>query len=98
MSIGDECRRPTWDLVGKLRSRRLKWAGKILAGEDCLLRQAVEALANHILTGGCELEGTLLMDCVEELSFGSVQQLRMMAGTEVWRERVSQLDPPHKKR
>ena len=58
----------------------------------------MEALANHALTGGCELEGALLMDCVEELSFGSVQQLRMLAGTEVWRERVNQLDPPPKKR
>ena len=97
-SIGDECRCPTWDLIGKLRSRRLKWAGKILAGEDCLLRRAVEALAQQVLTGVWELDGTLLMDCVEGLSFGSVQQLRRLAGTEAWGERVNQLDPPPKKK
>ena len=98
MSIGDECRCPTWDLIGKLRSRRLKWAGETLAGEDCLLRRAVEALAQQVLTGVWELDGTLLMDCVEGLSFGSVQQLRRLAGTEAWGERVNQLDPPSKKK
>ena len=70
--IGDACRRPTWDLVGKLRARRLKWAGKTLAGEECLLRQTAEALAQQVLTGGWELDGTLLMDCVEGLAFESV--------------------------
>ena len=38
------------------------------------------------------------MDCVEELAFDSVQQLRRLAGTEEWREKVSVLDPPPKKK
>ena len=50
-----------------IHSFRFK-ARKILAGEDCLLRQAVEALAQQVLTGGLELDGTLLMDSVEELA------------------------------
>ena len=33
----EECKRPTFDLVGRLRHRRLRWLGEVLRREESFL-------------------------------------------------------------
>ena len=56
-------RHPTFDLIAKLRARRLKWAGQILRlePEDSLVHQVLIATAMHDLVAGNNRR-SLLMD------------------------------------
>ena len=49
--ISQEHRHPTFDLISKLRARRLKWAGQILRSEpeDNLVHQVLVDVARHDL-------------------------------------------------
>ena len=64
--ISQEHRQPTFDLIAKLRARRLKWAGQILRQEpeDSLVHQVLMATAIHDLAAGNKRR-SLLMDAVE---------------------------------
>ena len=64
--ISQEHRHPTFDLIAKLRARRLKWAGQILRQEpeDSLVRQVLMAAAMHDLAAGNNRR-SLLMDAEE---------------------------------
>ena len=66
--ISQEHRQPTFDLIAKLRVRRLKWAGQILRlePEDSLVHQVLVAAAMHMhdLAAG-NSRRSLLMDAEE---------------------------------
>ena len=64
--ISQEHRHPTFDLIAKLRARRLKWAGQIprLEPEDSLVHQVLMATAMHDLAAGNNRR-SLLMDAGE---------------------------------
>ena len=89
----EETVEPTFDLLGRLRSRRLRWAGHILRLEkSSLLRQVLLAQAAQSLerTGGAEAGG-LLMDAP---GFESIEQLLALVGDRVgWRNAVHALLP-----
>ena len=62
-SIREEAVTPSYDLVGKLRTRRLKWVGHILRqDEGTLLREVLLARCREFLNAGGYPEGFLLMD------------------------------------
>ena len=88
----DETVDPTFDLVARLRSRRLRWAGHILRLEESsLLRRVVLAEVQRDLDRGAQESGGLLMDA---LQFDSVEQLVRQASDRVeWREAVWALLP-----
>ena len=64
--ISQEHRPPTFDLIAKLRARRLKWAGQILRREpeDSLIHQVQMAAAMRDLAAGNNRK-SLLMDAEE---------------------------------
>jgi hypothetical protein len=90
--IADECRTPSFDLVSRLRSRRLRWAGHILRSEESsLLRRMLLATAEQDLVSGAPKSGGLLMDAP---SFASTEQLLELAeDREAWRHAVHVLLP-----
>ena len=57
--ISQEHRHPTFDLIAKLRARRLKWAGQILRlePEGSLVHQVLMATAIHDLATGNNHDG-----------------------------------------
>ena len=59
--ISQEHRLPTFDLIPKLRARRLKWAGQILRlePEDSLVHQALVATSMHDLAAGNNIRSLL---------------------------------------
>ena len=68
---------PTFDLLGRLRSRRLRWAGHILRLEDAsLLRRVLLAQVEEELQGGAAGAGGLLMDAAQ---YRSVEELLVLA-------------------
>jgi hypothetical protein len=90
--ISQEHRQPTFDLIAKLRARRLKWAGQILRQEpeDSLVHQMLVATAMHDLTTGYHRR-SLLMDAEE---YTTVEELlELAADRKRWAERVRQIDP-----
>ena len=90
--ISQEHRQPTFDLIAKLRARRLKWAGQILRlePEDSLVHQVLVATAMHDLTTGYNRR-SLLMDAEE---YTTVEELLALAADRKgWTERVRQIDP-----
>jgi hypothetical protein len=96
-SYRDETVDPTFDLVSRLRSRRLRWAGHILRmGESNLMRKVLLASVELGLESRQE-QGGILMDA---LAFDSVEQLLTLAeDRDAWRETVVALlpkaDPGH---
>jgi hypothetical protein len=90
--ISQEHRSPTFDLIAKLRARRLKWAGQILRQEpeDSLVHQVLMATAIHDLAAGNKRR-SLLMDAAE---YTTAEELLALAMDEKgWSERVRQIDP-----
>ena len=90
--ISQEHRHPTFDLIAKLRARRLKWAGQILRQEpeDSLVHQVLMATAIHDLAAGNKRR-SLLMDAAE---YNTAEELLALAMDEKgWSERVRQIDP-----
>ena len=90
--ISQEHRHPTFDLIAKLRSRRLKWAGQILRlePEDSLVHQVLMATAMHDLATG-NSRRSLLMDAEEYTT--SEELLALAADRKGWAARVRQIDP-----
>tara|TARA_R110001592_G_scaffold135322_1_gene351549 strand:- start:32 stop:652 length:621 start_codon:yes stop_codon:yes gene_type:complete len=67
----------TFDLVARLRSRRLRWAGHILRLEEkSLLRRVLLAQVEAQLLAGAKPEGSLLADAQH---FSSVEELLTQA-------------------
>ena len=95
-SFRDETVTPTFDLVSRLRSRRLRWAGHILRLEESnLMRRVLLASVERGLESG--QDGGILMDAQ---AFDSVEQLLLLAGDRVgWSHTVVALlpkeDPGH---
>ena len=90
--ISQEHRHPTFDLIAKLRARRLKWAGQILRlePEDSLVHQVLMAAAMHDLAAG-NSRRSLLMDAGE---YNTAEELLALAADRKgWAERVRQIDP-----
>jgi hypothetical protein len=96
-SFRDETVDPTFDLLSRLRSRRLRWAGHILRMEESnLMRKVLLASVELGLESGQE-RGGILMDAS---AFDSVEQLLLLAeDRDGWREVVVALlpkaDPAH---
>ena len=92
-SIPDEHRHPSFDLVAKLRARRLRWAGQVLRQdtEQSLVKQVLLALAKHDLEQQNNSRGSLLMDAP---GFKTVEELLELAeDTHGWADEVRKLDP-----
>ena len=88
---------PTFDILERLRARRLGWAGHILRSEESnLLRRVLLAEAQQELEAGHATAGGLLMDAP---TFRSVEELLGFAeDREGWRFLVSGLLPEGSKR
>jgi hypothetical protein len=98
-SFRDETVDPTFDLLSRLRSRRLRWAGHILRQEESSLMRRVLLASVELGLEGPEAGG-ILMDAP---GFASEEQLLLMAGDrEEWRAAVRALlpesDPSTKKK
>jgi hypothetical protein len=91
-SIRDETVDPQFDLVSRLRSRRLRWAGHILRMEEPnLMRRVLLSQVQRDLDRGSQESGGLLMDA---LDFDSAEQLLLQASDrEEWRLAVIALLP-----
>ena len=90
--ISQEHRHPTFDLISKLRARRLKWAGQILRSEpeDSLVHQVLVAVAEHDLIED-KPRRSLLMDADH---YTTVEELIALAmDKKGWAARVKQIDP-----
>ena len=88
-SIRDEYKYPTWDLVGRIRSRRLKWLGKVLRNEDSssIVRSFILAEADIYCLGK---GGSSIFQDVTP--FGSSKELVMMAeDSKGWKELVDKV-------
>ena len=90
--IRDETVEPTFDLVARLRSRRLRWAGHILRmEEESLVRRVLLAQVQRDLDRAQADAGGLLMDAAR---FGSVAGLLEQAeDRDEWRKGVVALLP-----
>ena len=90
--IPQEHRHPTFDLIAKLRSRRLKWASQILRNEpeDSLVHQVLVAVAKHDLST-CNARRSPLMDAEQHNTV--VELLALAKDRKGWAARVKQIDP-----
>ena len=92
--ISEECRKPTYDLVKKLRARRLRWAGQVLREDlnQSLIKQVLLAIVGHDLETNTKIKRwSLLMDAPH---FASTEELQRLAADEHgWASRVRDLDP-----
>jgi hypothetical protein len=86
----DETVDPTFDLISRLRARRLRWAGHILRMEEPnLMRRVLLASVDLGLEG--KAQGGILADAP---AFESVEQLLLLAqDKKEWRETVRALLP-----
>ena len=82
---------PSFDMLARLRSRRLRWAGHILRAEESnLLRRVLLAQTEQDLRSRCRAKGGLLM----EVQYISMEELLSMAeDRDVWRSMVTELLP-----
>ncbi len=92
-SIRDETVEPGFDLVSRLRSRRLRWAGHILRLEEAsLIRRVLLATVQRDLEQGSSEEGGLLADAP---AFSIVAELLELAADRAgWQKGVRELLPP----
>jgi len=92
-SIRDETVDPSFDLIARLRSRRLRWAGQILRLEEVSLsRRMLLAMTERDLQEGSTKAGGLLEDAP---AFDSVEQLLEAAeDKKEWRAAAAKLLPP----
>jgi hypothetical protein len=92
-SIRDETVDPSFDLVSRLRSRRLRWAGHILRLEEAsLIRRVLLATVERDLERGSSEEGGLLADAP---AYDTVEELLELAADRVgWQTAVRELLPP----
>ena len=83
---------PSFDLVARLRSRRLRWAGHILRQEETsLLRRVFLAQLEQALEQGGIRPGSLIMDAPP---FETVEELTVLAeDRDEWRCWVKMLLP-----
>jgi hypothetical protein len=86
--IRDEYKDPTFDLVGVVRARRLKWAGELLRREETFLPRRI-AVAELERFGGAGHPGGIFMDAPKGVS---VTELVYLASKEdFWGKRVEGL-------
>ena len=87
----DETVEPSFDVLSRLRSRRLRWAGQILRAEESnLLRRVLLAQTEQELQRGKVAAGGLLMD----VEFASMDELLKLAvDTKGWGRAVRALMP-----
>jgi hypothetical protein len=87
----EETVEPSFDMLARLRSRRLRWAGHILRAEESnLLRRVLLAQTEQDLRSGCRAKGGLLMD----VQYSSMEELLSLAeDRDVWRSMVTELLP-----
>ena len=93
--VPQEHRHPTFDLIAKLRARRLKWGGQTLRQdpEGSLVHQVLVAAAMHGLAAGSNTAcgRSLMMDATE---YSSVEELLALGrDKEGWAARVKQIGP-----
>ena len=80
--FAEECRRPTFDLVGRIRHRRLKWLGEVLRREETfIVRRVMLVQAQQVLDGEAIAAGTVFMDAPKHKS---VEELIQMAHRGGW--------------
>jgi hypothetical protein len=85
---------PSFDMLGRLRSRRLRWAGHILRSEESnLLRRVLLAQTEQELKAGRSAIGGLLMDVNFETVEGLLEQAQDRKG---WGKAVRGLLPKKK--
>ena len=96
MEISEECRKPTYDLVKKLRARRLRWAGQVLREDlnQSLVKQVLLAIVGHeshdLETNTKVKRWPLLMDAPPFCEYRGAAE----AGSRrTWASRVRDLDP-----
>jgi hypothetical protein len=91
-TIRDECVDPTFDLVGRLRSRRLKWLGQLLRNknEELLVRRVVAVQCEQALEAGCYRAGSLFMDAPKH---NTVEELVAASHMPEWAKLVKALKP-----
>lgn len=90
-SVAEENRHPTYDLVGKLAARRLKWAGQVLRQDpnESIVHRVVVAVADLDLQSD-RRRPSLLMDAP---AHESVEELVELARDEQgWATAVKELD------
>ena len=82
---------PAFNLLDRIRARRLRWAGHILRSEESnLLRRVLLAQTEHELSSGHSGAGGLLMD----VSFSSMEELLDLAeDRKGWNKAVRELLP-----
>ena len=92
-STPDEHKHPPFDLVAKLRARRLGWAGQVLRQdtEQSLVKQVLLALAKHDLEQQNNSKGSLLIDAPGFKTVGGL--LELAEDTHGWADEVRKLDP-----
>jgi hypothetical protein len=92
-SIRDETVDPSFDLVSRLRSRRLRWAGHILRLEEAsLIRRVLLATVQRDLDRGSTEEGGLLADAPAFSTVGELLELAQERSE--WGRAVRALLPP----
>lgn len=93
--IQDECRDPTFELVGRLRARRLKsrWLGEVLRlHSESLVRRVVLHQCELATASGGYLEGSLFDDAPTS-THASPAELVELAHTQDWADLVSSIRP-----
>jgi hypothetical protein len=92
----EETVEPSFDVLSRLRSRRLRWAGQILRAEESnLLRRVLLAQTEQELQRGKVAAGGLLMD----VEFSSMDDLlKLAADKRGWGRAVQALLPESARR
>lgn len=88
----EECKRPTFDLVGRLRHRRLRRLGETLRREESfLVRKVVVVQAQQILDQEMCAEGSIFMDAPRHKSVEELIQMAHRGGW--WNKYVNRFKP-----
>ena len=86
--IKEEYHSPSFDLLGNVRARRLKWAGQLLRAEDSFLPRRV-ALTELEQTGGQGSSGGIFQDAPKGMSVESL--IAIAQEKKVWATLVGEL-------
>ena len=72
----DECVDPSFPVVDKIRSGRLKWLGHVLRSDQSnLVRQAVVVMVEDCLAGRRSAEGTVIMDAPKHTTLAELVEI-----------------------
>jgi hypothetical protein len=90
--FAEECRRPTFDLMGRIRHRRLKWLGEVLRREETfIVRRVLLVQAQQVLDGETVAAGTVFMDAPKHKSVEELIQMTHRGGW--WSKYVTKFKP-----